>query len=60
MKINNEGVAVGDYRYHPMDTCPYGVKVLLLTQNGIAVTGVVSAESRGYFAGWFPLPKKPL
>ena len=60
MKINPDNVAVGEYRYNPMNTCPYGVKVLLLTKTGVAVTGTVSADSRGYFSGWFPLPKKPL
>lgn len=60
VNVNNDGVAVGEYRYKAMETCPYGVKVLLLTQNGIAVTGTVSAQNRGYFSGWFPLPKKPL
>ena len=60
VNVNNDGVAVGEYRYKAMDICPWGVKVLLLTQNGIAVTGTVSAQNRGYFSGWFPLPKKPL
>lgn len=60
VNVNNDGVAVGEYRYKTMDTCPWGVKVLLLTQNGIAVTGTVSAQNRGYFSGWFPLPKKPV
>jgi hypothetical protein len=51
-------VAVSDVvRFYGMDTCPQGVKVLLLTQGGTAVLGTYTGEA-GYW-GWFPIPGRP-
>ena len=47
-----------DYFWQPLETCPAGAKVQLLTDGGIAVYGQYSRGQRG-FKGWAPLPKKP-
>lgn len=60
VKVNNDGVAVDStIRYRSMDDCPLGAKVLLLTNDGVAVLGKLNAEeARKLYAGWFPLPKR--
>lgn len=60
VKVNGDGVAVDStMRYRPMDDCPLNAKVLLLTNDGVAVLGKLNAqEARKLYAGWFPLPKK--
>ena len=58
--ISHSGVAVDKhYHWQPMETCPKRVKVQLLTQNGVAVYGSVDVDMTIY-AGWAPLPKKPV
>ena len=58
--ISHSGVAVDQhYHWQPMETCPKRVKVQLLTQNGVAVYGSVDVDMTIY-AGWAPLPKKPV
>jgi hypothetical protein len=47
------------YFWRPMNTCPLGTKVLLLTDGGVAIFGNVSTHTRKHFEGWAPLPKKP-
>lgn len=58
-KINHiDGVAVSDtYEWKPIMSCPSDVKVLLLTQHGIAVMG--DYYSGGNFTHWAPLPRVP-
>lgn len=60
VKVNGDGVAVDrSMRYRPMDDCPLNAKVLLLTNDGVAVLGKLNAkEARSLYAGWFPLPKR--
>lgn len=58
LKVNqSEGIAVDpEYYYRPMDTCPTGVKVLLLTTHEIAVIGHYNGKDTRW-KGWAPLPK---
>ena len=60
VKVNGDGVAVDrSVKYRSMDDCPLNAKVLLLTNDGVAVLGKINAqEARKLYAGWFPLPKK--
>ena len=61
IKISSMGVAVDQTRFWlPMDDCPRGVKVQLLTASGIAVYGTVGEKNKEVFEGWHPLPKKPV
>jgi hypothetical protein len=54
---NDHTVAVSDTQhFHPMQTCPHKVKVLLLTQGGTATLGQYRGEAG--FIGWFPIPQK--
>jgi len=46
-----------DYYWQPIETCPIGAKVQLLTDTGVAVYGTLTPKSRG-FEGWAPLPKR--
>lgn len=56
--INTERCAVSaSYFWQEIDTCPAGVKVLLLTQDGVCIIGQASRESD--YAAWAPLPKVP-
>ena len=49
-----------DYYWRPMDTCPFGVKVQLLTKGYGAVYGVLDRRARpDSYRGWAPLPKRP-
>ena len=60
IKISSMGVAVDQTRFWlPMDDCPRGVKVQLLTASGVAVYGTVGEKNKEVFEGWHPLPKKP-
>ena len=61
IRISSTGVAVDQTRFWlPMDDCPRGVKVQLLTASGIAVYGTVGEKNKEVFEGWHPLPKKPV
>jgi hypothetical protein len=61
IKINSYGVAVDQTRFWlPMEDCPKGVKVQLLTASGVAVYGSLSDKNKEVFDGWHPLPKKPV
>lgn len=53
------GVTVStDLHYLPMDSCPRGSKVLLLTLGKVAIVGHYRGEQDdGIYRGWFPLPK---
>lgn len=53
---NDRSVAVGDFHFMPMDTCPINVKVLLETPDGVAVLAAWNGKEP--FNGWFPIPKK--
>lgn len=56
-KVNREGVVVDHaYYYQPIETCPRGSKVLLLTAGEVAVIGHYSGNPDHYL-GWAPLPK---
>ena len=56
--IKDAAVAVAtDVYYLPMDTCPRGVKVLLLGGGGSAAVGQWDGKDQWY-RGWFPLPKQ--
>lgn len=55
---NNSVAVADDLTYLPMDTCPIGVKVLLLNRGGVAVLGVVRKGELDEWRGWFPLPKE--
>lgn len=46
-----------DYFWRPVSTCPFDVKVLLLSKHGVAVMGDYYAG--GGFTHWAPLPRKP-
>ena len=46
-----------NYYWQPIETCPIGAKVQLLTDGGIAVYGKLTPKSTG-FEGWAPLPKR--
>jgi hypothetical protein len=60
IKINSYGVAVDQTRFWlPMEDCPKGVKVQLLTASGVAVYGKVGDKNHEVFEGWAALPKKP-
>jgi hypothetical protein len=61
IKINSYNVAVDKTRFWlPMENCPKGVKVQLLTASGVAVYGKVGEKNQEVFDGWHPLPKKPV
>lgn len=55
---NNSVAVADDITYLPMETCPIGVKVLLLNRGGVAVLGVVRKGELDEWRGWFPLPKE--
>lgn len=44
-----------NYFWQPMDTCPLGYKVQLLTVGGVATYGAASKHSN--FLAWSPVPK---
>ena len=61
--VTGDRVAVDpDYHWRPMDTCPIGVKVQLLTKGGIATHGrlghTLGSSSPHEYQGWTPVPKK--
>lgn len=58
-KIDSSGeVAVhASEHYRPMDTCPVGVKVLLLGTYGTATLGSYNGRDPQW-RGWYPLPKE--
>lgn len=57
---NDKSAAVDqDYFWRPLDSCPLGTKVQLLTRGGIAVYGQYIANARSLYLGWAPLPKRP-
>jgi hypothetical protein len=53
----DRSVAVGDYYFEWMSSCPLGVKVQLLTPHGIAIYGTVTEKTRGDYRGWAPVPR---
>lgn len=56
---SDKTVAVSDKdEWHHLDTCPRGVKVLLLGQGGVACIGRYDGKDT-FWLGWFPIPKKP-
>ena len=60
IKIKNNEVAVDqNYEWLPMETCPRGVKVQLLSRGRIACYGhYTGTKDRGWLA-WAPLPSIP-
>lgn len=57
--ISTSNVAVDQaYYWQPMSSCPLGCKVQLLTQNGVAVYGVVNKQQLFLYDGWAALPKR--
>jgi hypothetical protein len=60
VRVNNERVAtaaVSEWIYD-MDAAPLGVKMLLLTKNGIAVLGHVSSDTKSGYMAWAALPRR--
>lgn len=58
-KLNAERtVAIDLYvRFYPIETCPTGVKVQLLTIGGIAIYGRLSSiQGSESYQGWRPVP----
>jgi hypothetical protein len=62
MKLKNlsDGIAVVDHDYYwqPIETCPAGRKVQLLSALGCAVYGTYNGRDT-FWIMWAPLPKKP-
>ena len=55
----NRTVAVDqNYYWQPMDTCPRGVKVQMLSAGGVALYSTYNGAA-GFWRGWAPLPNKP-
>jgi hypothetical protein len=50
-------VAVGEHEFYDMDTCPRGVKVLLLGPGGVATLASYDGHDTQW-QGWFPVPRK--
>lgn len=46
------------YAWQPIESCPQGLKVQLLTRHGIAVHGQYRLSDRSFIA-WAPLPSIP-
>lgn len=46
-----------DYYWQPMDTCPRGVKVQMLSPHGVAYYGI--HQGHPCTTAWAPLPKRP-
>lgn len=61
VKTSSDRVAAVDheYEFQPMETCPLGVKVQLLTRYGVAIYGSAGARKDPFFVGWAPCPKVP-
>lgn len=59
IKRTDTARAVSQDRYwQPMDTCPMGVKVNLLSIHGVAVApSAVTPRTVHLYAGWEPLAK---
>ena len=60
--IDSTGAAAvsEDVYWKPIEGCPTGVKVLLLTVHGVAIVAVFnSAKDADFYTHWHPLPKKP-
>ena len=47
------------YFWQPLDTCPLGAKVQLLTIGNVAVYGKLDGKNRSGYRAWAPLPKVP-
>ena len=47
-----------DYYWQSLDSCPRGVKVQLLSIEGVAVYGQYDGKD-SFWTHWAPLPKKP-
>lgn len=58
-KLSADGAAAVDldYYWQPVDTCPLGVKVQLLSIAGVAVYGNY-IRNDDFWVGWAPLPRK--
>lgn len=59
MRLDSTHTAVVDRsrHWHPMTTCPRGVKVLLLGDGGVATLGTYDGKST-FWQGWAPLPTR--
>jgi hypothetical protein len=58
-QLDSTGVAAVDHNYfwQPIDTCPRGVKVQLISKrDGVAIYGTFSPK-QSHFDYWAPLPK---
>lgn len=57
VKITTDGAAAvdQDYFWIPIDSCPHGVKVQLLSQGGVAIHGHYYGGK--FYTHWTPLPK---
>ena len=51
-------VAVGNHEWLDMDSCPRGVKVLLLGLGNSATVGSWNGKEV-FWKGWYPIPKIP-
>ncbi len=60
MQIDSTCVAAvdPDYYWQPLNNCPRGVKVQLLSIEGVAVYGNYDGKDP-FWTHWAPLPKKP-
>lgn len=60
MQIDSTAVAAvdPDYYWQSLSTCPRGVKVQLLSIEGVAVYGNYDGKDT-FWTHWAPLPKKP-
>lgn len=56
-KMGKVATAPSSVWQYSWDECPWGHKMLLLTEEGIAVIGHVGRDHRGYKA-WAPLPDR--
>jgi len=55
---NSQPVKVDpSYKWQPIESCPKGVKVQLLTKGGVAVHGHWTGNKEHYI-GWTPVPKQ--
>ena len=59
-KINNESKVAVDLHYYwqPIETCPIGIKVQILSKHGVARYDVYTGKQTDAMA-WAPLPKIP-
>lgn len=58
MTSDQAAAVATDYYWQPMQTCPQGCKVQLLTIGGVAIYGLYRAGDT-FYKGWAPCPKEP-